>query len=267
MAEWHDWLAWYRKCALAACDAPTREALQRFALARWQRYATVCAGATNCEAAAITLPSAAVAWHDFETALRLRSTRRGKAYKHWLFTRLPACSGKQTSLDAIQGGATLIMRDVVRERFRREMSRRGTLSMNAPLPGAPAEAPSLQELLPSPEHTLEHVQQRELAAWGAALAAELCRRILSRRAKIALLAREAGVSVAHPAVLAAAACGKSQLYAAYHEALQTIAETVNKRFEGDDRATRASLAVATLQALQAQLLAWAKSEKCMAEFF
>ncbi len=215
----------------------------------------------------MVMPAAAVAWHDFETLLRLRRTRRGKAYKHWLFARIPSHAGDHESLDAIQGGATLIMRDVVRERFRREMSRRGTVSLNAPPPGAPAESLSLLELLPSSALTQDDVQQRDLAALGTATAANLCRHVLSRRAKIALLAREWGVSTAHPAVLQAAACGKSMLYSAYHEALQTIAGTVNKRFQRDDRETRASLAVATLKALKPQLLAWAESENLMAEFF
>ncbi len=267
MAVWHDWLAWRRTCALAACDTPTRDALQRFALKRWRHYANACAWMIHCEGKPIAIPPAAIAWHDFETWLCLRRSRRGKTYKKWLFARISSHIGDDQSLKAIQGGASLIMRDVVRERFRREMSRRGTISLNATLAGETSESLSLQELLPASNLTQDDVYQRDLAALGTATATSLSRDVLSRRAKIALLAREWGLSTTHPAVLQAAACSKSAIYKAYHDALKTIAGTVNKRFRHDDRETRASLAVATMQALKPQLLTWAKSENVMSAFF
>lgn len=267
MAEWHDWLAWYRNCALAACDPRTRDALQSFALTRWRRYVFAYAGMTNCDATAMPIPSADIVWHDFETLLRLRHTRRGKAYKQWLFARQSSDRGDEASLKTIEGGATLIMRDVVRERLRREWPRRGTVSLNAPPPGAAAESPTLQDWLPASDHTLDDVQQRDLAALGEATARHLCREGLSRRAKTALLAREEGLSIAHPAVLQAAGCGKSSLYAAYADALETIAASVNRRFRQEDRATRAALAVATLKALIPHLRSWAKLENFMTGFF
>ncbi len=264
MAEWSHWQEWYRKCALAVCEAETRIALQRFADVRWRRYATVCAGKLLPQGNRFAVPAPDDAWHDFETMVRLRSTRRGKAYKHWLFARISSQSGQQ-ALDAIQGGASLIIRDVVRERFRREMPRRQTVSLNAPPPDAPVGTPPLQELLPSPVQPLEDVQQRDLDTLAAATAAWVCRRVLSRRSRIAMLAREWGIPSTHPAVRDAAGCGKSVLYTAYHEALQSIAETVNARFRRDDRETRATLAVATLRALKPELISWAKSEALMTE--
>lgn len=267
MKEWRYWQAWHRTCVLSACELPAREALQRFAFKHWRYYAKRCAGMIEGGKTPLAMPSAEVAWHDFETGLRLRRSRRGKTYKQWLFARVPSDAGEAQRLAAIEGGASLIMRDVVRERFRREMSRRGTFSLNAPVPGASGESLTVQDLLPSPASTRDDVYQRDLAVLGAATAKALCRDSLSRRAKIALLAREWGVSSAHPAVLRAAACGKSVMYTAYHDALKTIAGTVNQRFRRDDRETRACLAVATLQALIPELQTWAKSENLMTDFF
>ena len=266
MAEWEHWQEWYRKCALASCEEETRAALHRFADARWRRYAAVCAGKLYPEGNRFAVPPPADSWHDFETMVRLRHTRRGKAYKHWLFARMPPQSGRQ-ALDAIQGGASLIMRDVVRERFRREMPRQRTVSLHAPPPGAPVGTPPLQELLPAPVQALDEVQQRDLNALAVSTAAWVCHQVLSRRSRIAMLAREWGIPPTDPAVLKAAGCGKSVLCTAYHEALQSIAETVNTRFRRDDRSTRAALAVATLRALKPELVSWAKSEALMAGFF
>lgn len=267
MKDLQHWQAWHRKCVLSACEPAARDALQSFASKHWRHYANRCSGMIERGNGALTMPTAEVAWHDFEAGLRLRRSRRGKVYKQWLFARIPSHAGDAQRLAAIEGGASLIMRDVVRERFRREMSRRGTFSLNAPVAGSSSEPLTVQDLLPSPISTRDDVYQRDLAVLGAAIARELCCDGLSRRAKIALLAREWGVSSAHPAILRAAACGKSVIYTAYHDALKKIAGTVNRRFREDDRKTRACLAVATWQALIPELQEWAKSENLMTDFF
>ncbi len=267
MADWRHWQDWRRYCSLAACDIEAREALCEFAAMRWRRYAIIYSGITNPRVVVALTPTADMAWHAFETMLRLRHTRRGKSYKQWLFARIARNGGAGEALDTVQSGASLLMRDVVRDHFRREMPRAGTLSLEEPSHGVSGQALSLGELLPSADDVCELAQQRDIERLGGLTAESLLDGMLPRRCKIAMLARETGWSLAHPMILKVAGCRKSVLNSAYHDGLHWIAEAVNNRFAKDDRSTRAALAVATLRAVKTKLIEWAKLESSLSGFF
>jgi hypothetical protein len=202
-------------------------------------------------------PEAAEAWHLFETWFCLRNTREGKSYKEWLFAR---CGPDASAwLDTVQGGASLLMRDVVRECLLREMPRKGHLSLSAP-PGDGDEAvPDLQELLPDASDTRGEVEGRDFAR----IAGEEAHQAVSdlgRRERVALLARELGLPLSSPAALIAADCGRSQLSAAYFTALRNIAGGVSARHPGEDNQTLASLCVAVFEAAKKQIILWGESE-------
>ncbi len=263
MAEWRHWRSWYRTCALALCDEDARAELRRFTGQRWRRYAAVCAGLIQGDGC---VPPDTDTWHDFETLLRLRNTRQGKAYKHWLFARVVSLDG-DAARRAVEGGASLMMRDVVRERFRREYSRRGTISLDQPIPGSRPDSPPLEVLLPDRKPADDGVEQRDIRRLAQQTALILMRDILSNREKIVLFAREHGVSLQDPVLIAAAGCGKTVLFRTHHRALQTIARTVERQFQNESRTLQADLAVAAMQALGPMILEWARVEDALCGFF
>lgn len=260
-----DWISWKEKCALGLCSAQTRNVLHGFARARFHHFAAIYAGATNAPDAGALTPEPAEAWHWFETYLRLRNTREGKCYKQWLFARA-RLQGAPT-LDAVQGGATLLMRDVVRERLRREYSSRWMLPLDAPVGTADGdEAPTLHELLAGEGDPAGAVEERELESL-ADKEAEGAFAGLERRERIALLARELGLSLAHPAVTRAARCGRSVLNTAYHHALVSLAGHVRARYPREHASALGRMTCLVYDAVKERVLLWGKSEKACTQFF
>ena len=259
------WASWHERCALGLCAPEVQAALRRFAHIRYYRFADVYAQSTAGLTAAATTPEPAAAWHWFETYLQLHNTRAGKSYKQWLFARTEAESGP--TLDSVQGGATLLMRDVVRERLRQEVSARWVVSLEGPAGADRGDgAPSLEELLPGPLDTRADVELRDLETLAAADAAA-AGAALSRRERVALLARELGLPLSHPVVTTAAGCGKSMLATAYHAALERVAECTQARHPREDRATLADLTIRTFERVKERVVEWGKSETACARFF
>jgi hypothetical protein len=258
------WQCWRERCALGLCPPEAQHALRQFARARFERWlAAYAPGAGVFRDAAP--PPAAEAWHWFESGLCLRRTRAGKSYKEWLFARA-AIEGAPT-LDAVQGGAALLMRDVVRERLRQDYHPARVLSFDAPGgAAAPDDTPGLHELLPAPHDTRSEVERRELDGRAAEAAARLLA-ALPRREKVALLAKELGLSLAHPAAIAVADCGKSMLCAAYRAALERIADWVRSRHATEEPSTQLELSVRTFEQVRARIPGWGKSESACAPLF
>lgn len=264
-----DWVAWKNTCALGLCSKETQYALQGYAHARFRHFAAVYAGATNTPDADALTPDPPEAWHWFETSLRLRNTREGKGYKQWLFARAsPEDVAPTPSLDTIQGGATLLMREVVRERLRREYSRRCILPLDAPVgPNLDAAtAPTLRDLLADPDDPVDTVEEREMKSI-AEQEADGALDTLNRRERIALLARELGLSLAHPAVTRIACCGRSMLNTAYHQALLGLAGHVRSRYPREHASTLGFLTCLVYQAVRKRIFLWGKSENACAQLF
>lgn len=260
-----DWIAWKEKCALGLCSAKTQDVLRGFARARFYHFAAIYVGATNTPDAGVLTPEPAEAWHWFETYLRLRNTREGKCYKRWLFAR--ARQAGAPTLDAVQGGATLLMREVVRERLRQEYSRRWMLSLDAPIGrGGSEAAPSLRELLAGDDDPAGDVEERELGRM-AQEEADGALDSLDRRERVALLARELGLSLAHPAVVRAARCGRSVLNTAYHRALSGLAGRVQSRHPREHASALGRLTCLVYEAVKERIFLWGKSESACARLF
>jgi hypothetical protein len=167
-------------------------------------------------------------------------------------------------MDSVQRGATVIMRDVVREHLRREFSSRMMVSLDAPAGSSGADSsPPLAELLAGPLDNPSEVEERELKHL-AAQEADKAMAKLDRRERIALLARELGLSLACPDVTQAAECGKSVLNTAYHNALQELAGHVRLTYPKEDKSTLALLTVLTFQEARRLILSWGRSEKATA---
>lgn len=261
------WAEWNRLCALERCEEETRAALRRFIHHRFRRYVETYAHTTAAEAAGACLGDARDSWHWFETGLRLRNTREGKAYKAWLWTH--GTGDAAPDLARLESGATLILRDVVRECLRREVSPAFMRSLDAPLwatQGGPGEtAVTLGDLLPSAAATrvvedreaARLAEQEAVSTWDA----------LPRRQRVALLARETGLALSHPEVVRVAGCAKSMLCAAYKEALALIAARVRSRFPDESPSMQADLAVRLFDTLRRRVTAWGRSEIGCARLF
>lgn len=250
-----DWLQWRRMCALALCEPDTQQRLHSFVHKRFTHYATACTHLTPFNRGEDFTPPPDRAWHAFETLLRIRGARTGKSYKRWLLQCGP---DGEYRLDRVLAGASLLVRDTVREHMRHEVANRILVSIDAPLPGHSGTGLSLAELLPSDSDTRADVQRRDLNNLAAREAAKLATR-LTRRQKIALVARELSETRAPRQALTTARCGRTMLANAHREALLAIANHVANCFPNDTKEERAGLAVALLASLKARLLSQAKN--------
>jgi len=264
------WIEWKKACALDLCSARSQAVLQEFAGRRFttffQRCAASGAGAAHRGLSASASGSDRDAWHLFETHLVLKSTQGGKRYKDWLFAQ--ARMGHAGAFDAIQGGATLIMRDVVREYLRREYRPRAHVSLQTPVASAEegGSPMSLQDLLPGSVDPAREAALREYEALAAEHAADVFEG-LSRHERVAVLARTLGISFAHPTVAQAAGRGRTVLGGAYQSVLRGIQTALRERYMGDDPESIRHLRLMTVLALKNLACAWGKSEGGCPEFF
>ncbi len=248
MAEIQHWQMWRTRCALARCSATAQQDLCGFAFERFRRYLQKL-GPT------LAPPPAADAWHAFETHLALGKTRSAKAWKEWLFAR----GGNPPTQSCIQGGASLILRDVVREQLRHEHPPRWMSSLDAPVrqtaaPGEQTqEACSLADLLPDQQDPLGQLEANECRELASQLYPSL-QRSLSRRARLALIAHHVGIPLYHNAVTQAAQCGKSSLCNALQQALRTLGTTILQAYPHEDPRIRLTIATALLQRMVQNLL-------------
>ena len=250
------WAEWKERCALGLCSDWTQSTLRQFVLARFHGFLRRYAHLTNLGDRDQWWIEPADAWHLFETHLTVNPSRAGKQYKDWLFAR--ATFDQADTLDAVQGGATLLVRDVAREYLRREYSPPAMVSLNQPLAGS-EDALSLEDLLPgtaNPAGEAERHEYERLAREHAAVMADE----LTRRERVAILAKQLGVSLAHPAVAQAAGCGKSMVNQAWRDAVLRVATRLRADYAEDDAESVRMLTLLTLAELEQQVIARAKSE-------
>ncbi len=239
MASLENWQAWRKTCALALCTDSAQRDLRGFAFEKFRRR-------LQKMPLALAAPAATEAWHAFETHLALGKTRTAKAWKQWLFAR----GGTNPTLDCIQAGATLIMRDVVREYLRREHAPSWIKSLDAPVArnnsADATNAYTAADLLPEaadPLETLDTHEHQKLAQELQASAGKL----LSVRHTISLTVYHNGKALYHPSVLAVASCSKSSLCNALHQALKILATLVNTKLANDCQHTRMHVAAALIE--------------------
>jgi len=256
------WTEWRKRCALALCSRAAQAGLEAFAGVRFRALLRKCGGpATACAA-----PAARDAWHLFETHLTVRSTAGGKRYKDWLFARVPRGGSAQDSVDAVQGGAWLLMRDVVREHLRREIAPPNTVSLQAPLQPGDATPLTLEDLLPGEDDPARCVERREYESLARQHAEELFADLTDRE-RVAILAKTLNLSLAHKAVVRAAGCGKSALNDAFRAFLQAVAARLRARYADDEAESVLRLTLLTLAELKGRAFLWGKSENGCPELF
>ena len=261
LAAWNEWKA---RCALGLCGVEARAALRAFAEARFRHFAQAAGDAAGPAPAGEPDVSGPDAWHLFETHLTVNTTAAGKRYKDWLFARVDGVDAD--ALDTICGGATLLMRDVVREHLRRERSPSWMASLDRPVCESEGVPLTFGDLLPDSAAPGQEPELRELAAMARERAAAFFAE-MSRREKTVLLAKTLGLSLAHPAVEQEAGCLKSMLSAACGAALRRLVEQIRADHPGEDEETVRLLSAMTLSELRDRAERWGKSEKSVARLF
>jgi len=241
-AEWEEWT---ERCALAKTDAPVRERLTRFLGHRFATCLNRYAQRSQTDEAPLRAPGAGDCAHLFESWCALHRRHDGKAYKQWLAHR-----GRGES-SGYESGASLLMRDVVREWLRREFSPRRTFSLHAPL-GHAASGLSLEDLLPAPPPSHEPAQESEWRDW-------LRQRIpvwiqgLGEVERVAFLARAQQLPFGHPRVLAATPAGKSTLHARYQREVLRLGHEIREFFQAWGTEEGLARSLEALQALSDEL--------------
>ncbi|MBN1268005.1 MAG: hypothetical protein JXB04_00315 [Kiritimatiellae bacterium] len=237
---WHEWR---ERCALGLCCAETQQVLRAFAAEHFARIARRHAHLVGARGLDPRLP-ADDAWHLLETHMTIRENRAGKRYKEWLFAR---AAPEEEAVAAIEGGAVVMLRDVVREYLRRELSPSGTVSMQTPVAGTENDVLMLEDLLPGEIDPANEVARAEMER----LAAEHAREFLGgldERSRLVMTARANGVPLSGAAMESATGCRKSMLHGLLRDACERLVLSLRSRYKKEDPAAVRTLVVMTLEA-------------------
>ena len=203
-------------------------------------------------------------WHLFETYLAIRNTRQGKTYKEWLFARLPGI--EREDLEALAGGATLLMRDVVRDYLRQEYPPSEMISLNSTTGGLNDSGLTLEDLLPGTIDPVNEVATREFERLATGHAHEFFDQ-MGPREKVAFLAKDLGLSLAHDEVLKAAGCRKSVLNESYQAFILNAAGEIKKIYSSEDAESVRLLILMTLQKIKCNVREWGRSSTELSNLF
>ncbi len=225
-AAWREWKA---QCALDLCSKTTAAHLRQFGGRRFRRYVERCLPKSGPGRASADVLSPRDAWHRFEVHLCVRESRAGKRYKEWLFQRADPHEAHWERI--VEAGATVLMRTVVREFLRHEHAVPWMRSLQDPLLGSDGTPLTLEDLLPGTLDPSDEAERKEIEEAAGHVAGEILSD-LSSRERIAVAARDSGVSLSHSDVLKkAAGCQKSALYTAYRKVFHKIAARVQEDAE------------------------------------
>lgn len=257
------WTEWKDRCAIGLCTAPVQNELRNFAAVHFTLYLRRYSYRTNALGRQPDLAEGDP-WHLFETYLAVRNTRQGKKYKEWLFARLPGT--ERDDLEALAGGAALLMRDVAREHLRREYATAEMVSLNSPMGGLDESGLTLEELLPGAINPVDEVATREFERLAAQHAQEFFAQ-MGPREKIAFLAKDLGISLAHGEVEKAAGCRKSVLNESYQAFIVNAAGEMKERYSSEDSESVRVLTLMTLQEIKDCARKWGRSSAEFSVFF
>lgn len=260
------WNEWRELCALGRCAESSRHYLQHFAHRRFRTLVDRYAHRTGVEEARALTSTIGPreSWHLLETRFLVNSSIHGKRYKDWLFARLEP--SPSSALDVIQGGATLILRDAVREYLRLEFPPPRTQSLSRPLQDGAGDPVTLEDLLPDEYDVADQAAHREYVELAEKHAATFFD-ATDERDRIALLARGLGISFAAPQIEKMAGRRKSVMSQAYRSCVARLASEIQRSYPGEDSASLLMLSRLTLETVTDRVLRWAKSEKRFAPFF
>jgi len=247
-----DWDAWRACCALDRCAEETRLRLRTFAQCRFTKYRSLLVRESS--GAAVFSADDMAAWHLMEVYMQISEDRRGKSYKEWLFTQTGAEG--QEPVESLEAGASILLRDVAREYVRREC--------------LPAFIKPLDEksLWTEPAYAEDPGWALVAKEWHdmAVQRAENIFPHISHSARIALIARHTGLSLAHPSVEKAAAAKKSSLAIQVKRTWEDIALQIQADFPEDTPSDWITFTRRVMTEINNLIFLWISAEKKFAQF-
>jgi hypothetical protein len=200
-------------------------------------------------------------WHLLETRMTAGKNLRGKHYKDWLFCRVRL--SKDSPLDVIQGGATLVMREAVRDLLREEAAPGWVLSLSQPLTGSGECDLTFEDILTGGTNPADQTALREYEIIAGAHACDVFKN-MTQRERMAVLARKLGLSVACEALEQAAGCKKSMLSELYRGFAERVGEFLRSRYSGEDMESLLVLALMIMDRVAEEVVRWARTESVCA---
>jgi len=228
------WLHWKRVCAADLCDAATAAVLRRFGHVRF---------ALHIRRSGRPLPEVRDTWHLFESTCQVSKTRAGKRYKDWLFARAEAM--EIPWLEAIESGASLLMRSVVREFLRREHAPSFMQSIQQPIAGGSV---SLEELLPDQTSSPADMDDHDLRTMAQELAGQLWPS-LDKTERALVWAKIRDIPFTDQRLINKTRLGRSVLHERFGLFMARLTSHVRARHPKESHSAITSLIIFTLMAL------------------
>ncbi len=202
-------------------------------------------------------------WHLFEAHMTIKQTRQGKCYKDWLFARL--VHSADPDINVLEGGATLIIRDVVREYLRQECAKPQTVSLDKALSGEFSDF-TLLDLLASEQSPINAICMLEYERLADSYAEELIQNLTDRES-IALLAKYMGISLVNPLVLETAECKKTVFTKTYVKFVQKVARRIKTEYAEEDTQSLLTLTLMVLRKIKKLNFEQKKAEQPLSSLF
>ena len=252
------WQEWRARCAAQRCGPGTQAELRDFAARRFLHYARAVLGAYDVQP---QIPVPEACWHLLESELAAGRLRSGRRYKEWLFARLEG--SRDAPIDVIQGGASLLMRTVVRNWALREAPQRRSRPLDAPV-GGPGSDLTLADLLPAAE--ADDPESTELDQLAAAEARRLFEALPEQTRRV-VLAKQLGLPLYGAPLLAQLGASRSGVSVLWRGVFQTLARQVARRYPAEPRAWQLKLSLRTAQQLEPLIFRWGNLEKSARQLF
>ncbi|MGI6100368.1 MAG: hypothetical protein GX174_03800 [Lentisphaerae bacterium] len=253
------WQEWRTRCAAQLCAPATQTALRDFGAHRFQHYARAVLGQHDVRK---QIPAPEECWHLLESELTTGRLRSGRRYKEWLFARLEG--SPDAPINVIQGGASLLMRTVVRNWALREGRQRRSRPLDAPI-GAPGSSLTLLDLLPAPERE-DNLEVTEFDQQAAAEAQRLFETLPERTRKV-VLAKQLGLPLYGTPMLAQLGTSRSGASVLWRGVFQSLAHQITRHYPDEPRAWQLKLSLRAAKKLEPLIFRWGRLEKSASQLF
>ena len=173
----------------------------------------------------------------------------GKRYKDWLFAR--AEQGHDW-LAMVEAGASMLLRDAVREQLRREHAPKFMVSLQQPMGEGLQGTCTLEELIPdqvSPTDSTTDWEWQQLALTHA----QRCYPTLTETEKLVLWARDQGYTLNDPQLAERGKVSMNVLYRTYRSVVTRISLELKAAYPGESPASLIQLARLVLEQIALRL--------------
>jgi hypothetical protein len=265
---------WYKQCTIDQCGEDTAGILSAYGSAMFSLWLDRCGQPLeNPDLRAGDSAETAICWHLLELRLNTGTHRSGKYYKDWLFDYAAGVKGVEAQVASLRSGLRLMFQMTVRDYCaglltQREKDRRyGVVSLDETLRSGDDRSKAFgvqADYLMGKTDDFDGVSDDDVQE----MARSICGRLPLRHQVVLLVKyteveRIGGSIIAldHPAVLQAAGCGKSQLYAARRELGDLLRGEISAACGAHREDVDDSITACVLAALADQILSQKKSEK------